>query len=87
MSDAIIVAIIALFSTVISSLITAKIAKDKITEELKTKTEIQNVKIEYISQEVKKLENLNNLDAKLNVLEEKIKVANNRITDLEKLNE
>lgn len=88
MNDAIIVALITLVGTIISVYVSGKATQDRVTAELKTQNEVQNTKIEHLAQELKKLSEyavkIPEMAGKIALLEEKLKVANHRIEDLEK---
>lgn len=90
MNDVIIVALIGFLGTVISVFASAKVTQDKVTSELHTQNEVQNTKIEHLTQEIKKLNDFSNripkIEGDIKLLEEKISVANHRIADLEKTN-
>lgn len=92
MSDAIIVGLIAAIASVIAAILTSgatqrKNQEDnldtykKMQQELREQNAVQNVKIDHLTEEVQKH---NNFAQKIPVLEERIKVANNRLTDLER---
>ncbi len=87
MSDAIIVALISLVGTIITVFISTKSTQDKVTSELHTQNEVQNVKIENLTSEVKKHNEfavrIPKLEGDIKLLEEKLSVANHRIKDLE----
>ena len=81
MSDALIVGIISALVSILSIVVTSKTTRDKITAELRTQNEVQNVRLENLTDEVKKH---NNFAMRVPVLEEQIKVINHRIDDLER---
>lgn len=85
MSDAIVVAIISgVFSLavgVISALIAARSAGAEVQKKLEIAQAVTDTKLDELTREVRKH---NNFAERIPVLEEKVKVANNRITDLEK---
>lgn len=88
MSDSIIVAIISAIVTIASVLLSSKATQDKVTSELHTQNEVQNVKIENLTSEVKKHNDFATripvIEGEIKVLREKASVANHRIEDLER---
>ena len=81
MSEAIIVGIIAAVASIIAAIVTSRATQNKVSADLKTSDAVQNEKIENLRRSVEKH---NGFAQKIPVLEEKIKVANNRIGDLER---
>ena len=85
MSDAVIVAIISgafsLIVGIVSALIAARSAGNEVQKKLEIAQAVTDTKLEKLTREVQKH---NNFAERMPVLEEKIKVANNRIADLEK---
>ena len=85
MSDAVLVAIISgVFSLVVgiaSALIAARSAGNEVQKKLEIAQAVTDTKIDELTREVRKH---NNFAERMPVIEEKIKVANNRIADLEK---
>lgn len=85
MTEAIIVALItgglALIGTVVSVSASNRKATQEMTASMQTAQKVTDVKIEELTREVRKH---NDFAERIPVLEEKIKVANNRIADLEK---
>lgn len=81
MSDAIIVGIIAAIASIMAAVLTSRATQNKIQQDLATSDAVQNEKIENLRKSVEKH---NNFAQKIPVIEEKIKVANNRILDLER---
>ena len=85
MSDAVTVAIISgafsLVVGIISALIAAKSAGNEVQKKLEIAQAVTDTKIDELTREVRKH---NNFAERVPVIEEKIKVANNRIADLEK---
>lgn len=83
MTESIIIAVISLVGVIITGYTTV----NKVTQELHTQNEVQNVKIDNLAQEVKKHNDFATripvIEGELKLLSEKIKVANNRIADLE----
>lgn len=87
MTESIIIAVISLVGVIVSGYITTS----KVTQELHTQNEVQNVKIDNLA---KKVEEHNTygvripvIEGNIQLLEEKIKVCNKRIEDLERLAE
>ena len=85
MSDAVTVAIISgafsLIVGIVSALIAAKSAGNEVQKKLEIAQAVTDTKLVELTREVQKH---NNFAERMPVLEEKIKVANNRIADLEK---
>lgn len=85
MTEAIIVALItgglALIGTVVSVVSSNRKTTQAMQATMQTAQKVTDVKIEELTREVRKH---NNFAERIPVLEEKIKVANNRISDLEK---
>ena len=81
MSEAVIVGLIAAIASIVAAVLTARSTQNKVQEDLKISNEVQNVKIDHLAEEVRKH---NNFAQRIPVLEEKVKVANNRIGDLER---
>lgn len=81
MSDAIIVGLIAAIASIIAAILTARSTQTKVQDELHEQNAVQNVKIDHLAEEVRKH---NDFAQRIPVIEEKIKVANNRISDLER---
>lgn len=83
MTESIIIAVISLVGVIITGYTTV----NKVTQELHTQNEVQNVKIDNLAQEVKKHNDFATripvIEGELKLLSEKIKVANDRIADLE----
>ena len=85
MTEAIIVALItgglALIGTVVSVVSSNRKTTQAMQATMQTAQKVTDVKIEELTREVRKH---NDFAERIPVLEEKIKVANNRISDLEK---
>lgn len=81
MSDAVIVGIIAAVASIVAAILTSRATQNKVSQDLATSDAVQNEKIENLRKSVEKH---NNFAQKIPVIEEKIKVANNRIADLER---
>lgn len=81
MSDAIIVGILAALASILSAVLTSKATQNKVQTELHEQNAVQNVKIDHLTEEVRRH---NDFAQRVPVLEEKVKVANNRIADLER---
>jgi len=95
MTDAIVVALISLVGTIITVLISAKSTQDKVSNELSTQNALQNNEINHIKEEMTVLKadikehnnyakQLPQIQGKLDLINEKLSVANHRIDDLEK---
>ena len=88
MSEAIIVAVVTGLCAIASTLVSAKSTQDKVTAELHTQNEVQNTKIQHLTDEVKKhndfARRIPEIEGNIKLLDEKLKVANHRIDDLEK---
>lgn len=81
MSEAVIVGIIAAVASIIAAVLTSRATQTKMQQDLHEQNAVQNVKIDHLTAEVKKH---NDFASRIPVLEEKVKVANNRIADLER---
>ena len=81
MSDAVIVGIIAAVASIIAAILTSRSTQTKVQNELHEQNAVQNVKIDHLTEEVRRH---NDFAQRIPVLEEKVKVANNRISDLER---
>ena len=81
MSDAVIVGLLAAVASIIAAILTSKSTQNKVSQDLATSDAVQNEKIENLRKSVDKH---NNFAQKIPVLEEKISVANHRISDLER---
>ena len=87
MSESIIVAIISLCGTLIGVFISAKATQDKMTQQLETSQAVTNNEIKHLTEEVREhnefAKRIPQLEGRLDVHEEKLKVVNNRLTALE----
>ena len=81
MSDSIIVGMLAALASIIAAILTARATQNKVQNELHEQNAVQNVKIDHLTEEVRRH---NDFAQRIPVLEEKVKVANNRISDLER---
>lgn len=81
MSDAVIVGLITAVASIVAAVLTSRATQNKVSQDLATSDAVQNEKIEQLRKSVEKH---NNFAQKIPVIEEKIKVANNRIADLER---
>ena len=81
MSDAVIVGLLAAIASIIAAILTSKATQSKMQQDLHEQNAVQNVKIDHLTEEVRKH---NDFAHRIPVLEEKIKVCNNRISDLER---
>jgi hypothetical protein len=84
MSDPIIVALITGGITLLGTIITVLASSKKTNADLKTSQAVTDTKIEELTREVREH---NNFARRMPVVEEQIKVINNRIKDLERANE
>lgn len=81
---AIITGLFGLVGSVIVAIISANATKEVVTKKLEISQAVTETKLEELTREVRKH---NNFAERVPVLEEKIKVANNRIEDLERKTE
>ena len=81
MSDAVIVGIIAAVASIIAAVLTSRATQNNVQQELHEQNAVQNVKIDHLTEEVRKH---NGFAERIPVMEEKLKVCNNRISDLER---
>ncbi len=84
MSDPIIVALITGGITLLGTIITVLASSKKTNTDLKISQAVTDQKIEELTREVREH---NNFARRMPVVEEQIKVINNRIKDLERANE
>lgn len=80
MTEAIIVAIITGGLTLLGTIVTVWASAKRQTESFKTDQAVMNTRLENLTEEVRKH---NGFAERIPVIEEKIKVCNNRISDLE----
>lgn len=92
MTDAIIVALISLIGTIITVVVSAKSTQDKVSNELATQNALQNNEINHIKNDIIEMK----VDIKehnhygklfsenIPVINEKLKVCEHRLSDLEK---
>lgn len=87
MSEGIVIALITLVGTLIGVYASAKATQNKVTQQLEMAQAVTNTKLEYLTDEVRKhnafAERIPAVEGRLDVIDEKIRVANNRIKDLE----
>ena len=87
MSEGIIIALITLCGTLIGVFASAKATQDKVSQQLATQQAVTDTKIEHLTEEVKRhnafAERIPEIEGHLGVMDEKIKVATKRISDLE----
>lgn len=81
MSDAVIVGLIAAVASIMAAILTSRATQNKMQQDLHEQNAVQNVKIDHLTAEVKKH---NDFASRIPVLEEKVKVCNNRLSDLER---
>lgn len=88
MNEAIIVALITGICAIVSTVVSAKSTQDKVTSELHTQNEVQNTKIQHLTEEVRKhndfARRIPEIEGNIKLLDEKLSVANHRISDLER---
>lgn len=82
--ESIIVALITGGLSLIGVIITSRSSGKKVQQQLETAQAVTDTKIDELTREVREH---NNFAKRMPVLEEKIKVANHRIDDLEKVRE
>lgn len=87
MSEGIIIALITLCGTLIGVFVSARATQEKMSQQLETSQAVTNNEIKHLTEEVKKhnqfAERIPHIEGRLDVLDEKVKVANNRIKNLE----
>lgn len=81
MSDAVTVALITAAATIIAVAIQNKVTQAKVTSELEKHQAVTDTKLDELTREVREH---NNFARRMPVVEEQIKVANHRISDLER---
>lgn len=81
MSEAIIVALITAAATIIAVYIQNRVAQAKMMAELEKHQAVTDTKLDELTREVREH---NNFARRMPVVEEQIKVANHRISDLER---
>lgn len=81
MSEAIIVAIITAAATIIAVVVQNRATQAKVTSELEKHQAVTDTKLDELTREVREH---NNFARRMPVVEEQIKVANHRISDLER---
>lgn len=87
MSDAVIVAVITAVSTVIVQLIISNNSRQQVEAKLDKALAVQETRLSELAKQVEKhnqiVERTYNLEERMSVNEEKIKVADHRLSDLE----
>lgn len=87
MSDSIIVAVISAIVTIASVLLSSKATQDKMTNELHSHNQVQDVKIDNLTTAVNKhnglIERMYHVEQSVAVLENRQKVSEHRIDDIE----
>ena len=78
--SAVVSSLITLLGVIITVTVSSRNTKNEVTEELKISQAVLNTKIERLTEEVRFH---NNFARRMPVVEEQIKVINNRIEDLE----
>lgn len=81
MNDAITVALITAAATIIAVVIQNRVTQAKVTAELEKHQAVTDTKLDELTREVREH---NNFARRMPVVEEQIKVANHRISDLER---
>ena len=81
MSEAVVVALIAGGISLVGTIITVLATSSKQAEQLRTSQAVTDIKIESLTEEVRKH---NKFAERMPVIEEQIKVINHRIDDLER---
>lgn len=79
MSDAIIVGLIAAAASIITAVLTAQATQRKVAQELHEQNAVQNVKIDHLTEEVRKH---NNFAQRMPVVEEQIAVLNREMKEV-----
>ena len=87
MTEGIIIALITLCGTLIGVFVSAKTTQDKVSQQLETQQAVTETKIDHLTEEVRRhnefAQRIPHIEGRLDVLDERVKVANNRIKDLE----
>ena len=87
MSEGIVIALITLVGTLVGVYASARATQNKVSQQLEMSQAITNTKLEYLTDEVRKhnafAERIPAVEGRLDLIDEKIRVANNRIKDLE----
>lgn len=87
MTEGIIVALITLVGTLIGVFVSAKTTREEFANQLEISQAVTNNEIKHLTEEVKKhnqfAERIPHIESRLDVLDERVKVANNRIKNLE----
>ena len=87
MSEGIVIALITLVGTLIGVYASARATQNKVAQQLEMSQAVTNTKLEYLTEEVRKhnafAERIPLVEGRLDVIDEKIRVANNRIKNLE----
>lgn len=87
MSEGIIIALITLCGTLVGVFWSARVTQDKVAQQLETQQAVTETKIDHLTEEVRRhnefAQRIPHIEGRLDVLDERVKVANNRIKDLE----
>lgn len=87
MTEGIIVALITLTGTLIGVFVSAKATQAEFAKQLEISQAVTNTEIAHLTEEVKKhnqfAERIPHIEGRLDVLDERVRVANNRIKNLE----
>lgn len=87
MTEGIIVALITLVGTLIGVFVSAKTTREEFANQLEISQAVTNNEIKHLTEEVKKhnafAERIPHIESRIDVLDERVRVANNRIKNLE----
>lgn len=87
MTEGIIVALITLVGTLIGVFVSAKTTREEFANQLEISQAVTNNEIKHLTEEVRKhnefAQRIPHIESRLDVLDERVKVANNRIKNLE----
>lgn len=87
MSEGIIIALITLCGTLVGVFWSARVTQDKVAQQLETQQAVTETKIDHLTEEVRRhnefAQRIPHIEGRLDILDERVKVANNRIKDLE----
>lgn len=87
MTEGIIVALITLVGTLIGVFVSAKTTREEFANQLEISQAVTNNEIKHLTEEVRKhnefAQRIPHIESRLDVLDERVKVANNRIKHLE----
>lgn len=87
MSEGIIIALITLCGTLVGVFVSAKATQDKVAQQLETQQAVTDTKLDHLTEEVRRhnafAERIPHIEGRLDLLDEKVKATNTRISDLE----